>query len=300
MLHFAVKDGRVKEIAMKTTIKFSMILSVVMVVSGYTGSAYAAGAITSVSPNIGPVTGGQVVRIRGSGFLATGNTVTVGGVSATVNAESATVIDITTPAGAPGVANVVANGSPVFTYNYSSRNTTLKVVVSATIAKGVIVQWGDGTSNDDAAVVHNSTTNQFASYAWTVKDSSIVVGGVNQLELGASYRSDDATNNKTINIDNGSASAPVVISGTAAKTGGALLLGPAAGPDTFAISANVANQPGFLPLGAAPQTLSAAFANGAVNDQGLVLQFDTPTGITVAGNFAALQTFVVTLTGVAQ
>lgn len=285
---------------MKSAMKFPMVLGIVLVVFGCTDAAYAAGAITSISPTTGPAAGGQTVRIRGSSFLAAGNVVTVGGVAATVTAESTTVIDITTPAGAVGAANIIANGSPAITFTYTSRNSVLKVIVSATLSKSVILRWGNGTSNDDASVIHNSTTNQFSSYAWTVKDNSILVGGVNQLQLSTSYRSDDATNNKTINIDNGSAVASVVVTGTATKTGGALLLGPSAGLDTFAVFANISNQPGFLALGAAPQTLSAAFANGAANDQALVLQMATPTSITAPANLAVLQTFIVTLTGVAQ
>ena len=284
---------------MKTAMNFPKVLGIVLVVFGCTDAALAA-AITSISPTTGPPTGGQTVRIKGSGFLATGNTVTVGGVAATVAAESAIVIDITTPAHSTGAASIIANGSPAVNYTYSSRNSILKVVVSAILAKRVTVRWGNGTSVDDALVNHVAAANRFKPYAWTVKDSSLVVGGVNELQLSTSYRSDDATNNKTINIDNNSAVAPIVITGTATKAGGTLLLGASAGPDTFAISANLANQPGFRALGAAPQTLSAAFANGAGKDQGLVLQFDTPTAITAGGNYAALQTFIVTLTGVAQ
>ncbi len=62
--------------------------------------------ITGLSPNTGPASGGTLVTISGTGFLA-GVTVTIGAVAATgVTRVDANTLTATTPAGAPGSANV--------------------------------------------------------------------------------------------------------------------------------------------------------------------------------------------------
>ncbi len=79
-------------------------------------------AITGITPNSGPQTGGTSITITGSGFTgATG--VTVGGAPATgVTVVNDTTITATTPAGTPGPANVVVqspvadSGPGTFTY----------------------------------------------------------------------------------------------------------------------------------------------------------------------------------------
>lgn len=76
--------------------------------SGYTYSnAPPAPAVTAVSPNTGPTSGGTSVTITGSGFVAT-PTVTFGGTAATgVTFVSATTLTATAPAHAAGLVNVV-------------------------------------------------------------------------------------------------------------------------------------------------------------------------------------------------
>jgi hypothetical protein len=63
--------------------------------------------VTSISPNAGPIAGGTVVTLAGTGFTgATG--VTVGGVAATgLTVASDTSLTFTTPPSAAGLANVV-------------------------------------------------------------------------------------------------------------------------------------------------------------------------------------------------
>lgn len=76
--------------------------------SGYTYSiAPPAPAVTAVSPNTGPTSGGNSVTITGSGFVAT-PTVTFGGTAATgVTFVSATTLTATAPARAAGIVSVV-------------------------------------------------------------------------------------------------------------------------------------------------------------------------------------------------
>jgi len=72
----------------------------------YTHQA-AAPTVTSISPSLGPLTGGQSVTITGTGF--TGATaVTIGGTAATaVTVVSSTSLTATTPAGSAGTASVL-------------------------------------------------------------------------------------------------------------------------------------------------------------------------------------------------
>ena len=62
--------------------------------------------ITSISPTQGVSTGGDTVTISGSGF-APGATVTIGGIPATTNVISTTILKVVTPASPPGSADVV-------------------------------------------------------------------------------------------------------------------------------------------------------------------------------------------------
>lgn len=84
-------------------------------------------SVSSVSPSMGPSTGGIGVAIGGSHF-STNATVTIGGQPATVMTQSASSISVVLPAGAVGAASVVVSnpdgqtGTGSFTY-YA---TTLK------------------------------------------------------------------------------------------------------------------------------------------------------------------------------
>ena len=66
--------------------------------------------ITSVSPTSGATAGGTSITITGTGFLA-GATVTIGGISATVDVITATSITATTPAGSAGAKNIVVTNT---------------------------------------------------------------------------------------------------------------------------------------------------------------------------------------------
>lgn len=84
----------------------------------------AAPAITTVSPNYGPLVGGTAITITGTGFIAPVSNVTVGGVACTGIDDSGapTTITCTTPAGSAGAQNVVVTnpdsqtGTSTFTY----------------------------------------------------------------------------------------------------------------------------------------------------------------------------------------
>ncbi len=101
--------------------------------------------ITSISPTFGPVTGGTVVTIRGTGFLP-GSTVRFGTVQATfATVVSETRIDVTSP---PGTGNqmirVTANGvtspdTPLASFAYSGPVITSISPIAGPIAGGTLV-----------------------------------------------------------------------------------------------------------------------------------------------------------------
>src|SRR5439155_878407 len=78
-------------------------------------------AITGISPNSGPTAGGQSVNINGSD-LSGATSVTFGGAAATITANTASQITVTTPAHAAGVVDVVVTtpgGSTTWTGGYT-------------------------------------------------------------------------------------------------------------------------------------------------------------------------------------
>jgi len=66
--------------------------------------------VTSVVPNSGPTTGGNVVTINGT-FTGSGDTVLFGTTAATVTNDTTTSITAIAPAGAAGTVNVTVDGS---------------------------------------------------------------------------------------------------------------------------------------------------------------------------------------------
>jgi hypothetical protein len=66
--------------------------------------------VTSVVPNTGPTTGGNVVTINGT-FAGSGDTVLFGTTAATVTSETTTSITVIAPAGAAGTVDVTVDGS---------------------------------------------------------------------------------------------------------------------------------------------------------------------------------------------
>ncbi len=266
------------------------------------GNTFAA-TVNSISPNSGPATGGQLVRIFTSGIAINAtpasNTVLFGATSATVTAVNVAnnTLDVAlTPAGSAGAVTVTVNGtvSAANFYTYVSRNNQLVVVVSTTVSKRAQIQWGNGTTPDDGSVDHTQPANRVSNYAWTVKDSTLLAAS--QTDLATIYRSDDAQNNKTINVSNVSATGSAcTISAIAVKTAGPFNLAAAAGPNVVAIKGGM--------NGVAPTSLFTA-QNLTVNlttatDMPLVLEVDNPTTVT-AGNAGVLNQYNVTLTATAN
>lgn len=82
----------------------------VTVSGGFAYKADAAPTITSVTPNAGPIAGGTIVTITGTGFK-TSPTVTIGGFSVTPTAVTTTSIKLVTPPGIAGKADIVVTNA---------------------------------------------------------------------------------------------------------------------------------------------------------------------------------------------
>lgn len=128
-------------------------------------------AVTSSSPNVGPVTGGVSVTINGSGFAA-GASVTIGGASATsVNVVSSALITAFTPSHAAGTVDVeVTNtngmrGTLTGGYTYMPvTNQSPVVSISAPVTAGVAplrVDFATVASDPDGVIV---------GYSWDFGD----------------------------------------------------------------------------------------------------------------------------------
>lgn len=116
--------------------------------NGYTYGA--APSISGIAPNSGPTAGGQSVVISGSN-LASASSVTFGGVAATLGANSATSITVTTPPHAAGAADVVittANGTATSAGGYAYTSAIRHFQGPSATGTGTIVV--DFTTGDAA------------------------------------------------------------------------------------------------------------------------------------------------------
>ena len=257
--------------------------------------------IASVTPNTGSINGMCTVVITGTNFnnppVGAGG-VTFNGLPATnIVVINGTTLSCETPAVGPGaVPVVVTNGqAPPATlaggYTYLASNPNVQVNVTVTVNKRADLQWGNGTSIDDAGVDHTLLANRVSAYTWTVKDPSYGTS----IATASTYHSNDATNAKTINLSNVSLTfAPETIAAIVSNTTywNAAPAGP--GTDFFTMKAQLGTN--------APQPLSSAPANLTLTnnlvrntDQALVLEFDSPL-VASAASIGAVQSIYVTLT----
>ncbi len=150
---------------------------------GFTYVEPAGPAITAISPNSGPTSGGTTVTITGTGFT-TASTVTFGGTAAaSVTYVSATSLRAVTPARVAGVVDVrVATGSLFGTlpagFTYIVVTNTLPVISSITV-KGIrpnepanFADLGEEV-NVIAAVTDAETTLDKLTYTWTATAGTI-------------------------------------------------------------------------------------------------------------------------------
>ncbi|HYG76759.1 MAG TPA: IPT/TIG domain-containing protein [Planctomycetota bacterium] len=276
-------------------------LPALLLLSLLSGAAFAAApTVTAVSPNAGTIAGGVTVTITGTNFNNPNVTsVTFGGTAATsFTIISGTQISAVTPARAAGAAAVVVNNgiasNATIFYTYTTGNVTLQVTVRVTIPKRADIQWGDGTSLDDAGVNHTLAAQRITPYVWVVSDAALGP----MADVATTYLTSDAGNgNKVINVSNVSpTNATNTITGMATNTA-SWTLGAAVGAvDVFRLRAQM-NGGAFVTLSTVAQTLTNNLQKGT--DQPLVLEMTTPTTIS-AGTAGVQQTTTVTLTSTAN
>ncbi len=135
-------------------------------------------AISSVSPNTGPVTGGTTVTISGSGFQS-GASVTFGSVSSTsVTIVSSTQIQAVTPGSPAGTVSIVVT-------NTNSQSGTLSAAF--TYFHTVGLAWTDGSSGVSGYNVYRSSTS---GGPYTRLNSSLVSStsfSDNNVQAGQTY-----------------------------------------------------------------------------------------------------------------
>ena len=116
--------------------------------SGFTYSS--APAVSSVSPNSGPVTGGTTVKILGSGFQS-GASVTFGGIAATsVTVVSSTEVQAVSPVSSAGTISIGVT-------NTDSQSATL--ASAFTYFHTVTLSWTDGSSGVSGFNVYRGLTS---------------------------------------------------------------------------------------------------------------------------------------------
>jgi len=115
------------------------------------GFTYSSGpAVSSVSPNLGPVTGGTTVKILGSGFQS-GASVTFGGIAATsVTLASATEIQAVSPVSPAGTVSIAVT-------NTDSQSAALASAFS--YFHTVTLSWTDSASGLLGFNVYRSPTS---------------------------------------------------------------------------------------------------------------------------------------------
>jgi hypothetical protein len=291
----------------------ALVLMTGMMAGAYAG---AAPTVTATAPSSGTINGGTTVTITGTNFnnalVAGAAGVKFGGTNATSYVViSDTTIQAVTPAHATGAVSIdVTNASGTnvanVLYTYKSANVNLQVSVKVTIAKRADIQWGAGTSLDDAGVDHTTVGNRINPYTWIVKDAEY--GAANQVNPNAIYLTSDAQNGtKTINVSNISLTnsditinaqcTNAINTAAAAPTGTTWVGAGAPAADVFEMRAKM-GAGAFAIVSPGPAVLTALLVKGT--DQALVLEFSSPTSLTVAAVAGVQQTITVSLVATAN
>lgn len=163
----------------------------------------AAPTIAGLSVSVGPVAGGSSLTISGANLYA-GNagsyfgTVTIGGVGATITANTTTSLTVTTPAHAGGTVDVVVtlpNGAVTqagaFTYTRSDQAALFPSYAPSPVVYGATAGLGLAGGSGTGAVSHAVTAG--ASFC-SIQGSTLTAIGVGTCTV-ASTKAGDATYN---------------------------------------------------------------------------------------------------------
>jgi hypothetical protein len=256
---------------------------------------------------LGIISGGTTVQITGSNFSAGTTAVQFGGMNASsFTVISDTAISAVVPAHAIGSVSVdvTAGGSTnaantLFTYTTDNQN--VQVTVTVTVPGQADIRWGAATTADDSGAARAGT---IAPYTWILKDSEF--GAANQVNLGATYATNDAGYPHTLTIANVSKTDSTIkldaqCTDAYSGTGIAWTAGNPAGTDVFLLTAQLGAS-AVVPISPGPATLNPLVANFLLKgiDQNLVLQLTTPSAVTNLATVGATQTVIMTLIATAN
>jgi len=177
-----IQSSSDSSLTVKTPAKTAGLVSVVVTTSG--GSVTKTSAftyvalptLTSISPALGRLTGGQTATLTGTN-LSTASTVTFGGTTATIVAVTATTVTVTTPAKAAGAVSVsvttaggTATKATAFTYRMSDitkpNSIPSRMAVQVPSGTGARVPFArGGTFQVNTPAKADSSSNQLEAAA---------------------------------------------------------------------------------------------------------------------------------------
>ncbi len=201
------------------------------------GFTYGAGpTISSVSPNVGPTTGGTAITITGTNLTGTSSVSVSGNAATSVVVVNATTVTATTPSGAAGAANVSLTtpyGSPTasgaFTYQLYATPTISSVspntgpttggtaiTITGTNLTGASSVTIGGVAATSVSVV-SSTTVTAVTPAGTIGAKTVSVttpGGTASLTSGFTYGAGPTISSVSPNVGPTTGGTAITITGT--------------------------------------------------------------------------------------
>jgi hypothetical protein len=277
-------------------------------------------AVSSVSPNSGPVAGGTAVTITGTNF-ATGATVTFGTASATnVVVMSGTTITATTPAGSAGAVTVTVtvggqSGSLTNGFTYIAAPTVMSVspnsgpvaggtavtITGTNFAAGATVTFGTASATN--VVMVSGTTITATTPAGSAGAVTVTVTNPNSqngsLTNGFTYVSATAPTVTGISPSNGpvAGGTAVTITGTNFAAGATVKFGAASATNVVVVSGTTitattpAGNAGAVTVTVTVNSQSGSLTNGFTYIAPPTVTSVSPNSGTTAGGTA------VTITG---
>ena len=265
------------------------------------GGAWAAGTITSITPNNGPLSPGTAITIRGTHFndvgdVATG--VTFGGVAGTAfSVVDGAHILVTTPISLTAGAVAVTINGPGASFpitlagGFQYTNASLQVNVVARINSVIDISWNNGVAlpqdQDSVAGVTHPLGN-VKPFSWDV--GGVPGGGLVPISTASTYI---LSQDFTVNVANQSTSTEVQMSssvdapkttfgGAPATAGWTLVASPGGGTDQYSLTATLNGVTADLVGTLTPGTVVALGTINAGASQQLDLTYVTPTVVTIA------------------
>jgi hypothetical protein len=190
-------------------------------------------------------------------------------------------------------ANASSANTAADNFTYTKDNTNLQVVVQMTINAKASIRWGSLTANDDSGAVRNLT---ILPYLWIIADP---VSGTD-LDLGASYKNNDAANNNKITIENTSRTSTAVnLNATATNSSNWSLFSGAGAPgaNQYKLEALlVATANSLRTVTATPATVALTDVAPLASPAEAELELTLTTPSTITTGIGAAQQFILVVT----